>query len=105
MTTHYLNRVVLLNVYDMLFALGEDMGPQPSLVDKYTVSPDGLVYTADAAPRREVPQRQDRWMPRTSCTPSPRCRAKGRGPASSSGSSSPSRPPIRSTVKIALASR
>ena len=45
MTTHYLNRVVLLNVYDMLFALGEDMGPRPSLVDKYTVSPDGLVYT------------------------------------------------------------
>ena len=45
MTTHYLNRVVLLNAYDMLFALGEDMGPRPSLVDKYTVSPDGLVYT------------------------------------------------------------
>jgi peptide/nickel transport system substrate-binding protein len=45
MTTHYLNRVVLLNVYDMLFALGEDLGPKPSLVDKYTVSPDGLVYT------------------------------------------------------------
>jgi peptide/nickel transport system substrate-binding protein len=45
MTTHYLNRVVLLNVYDMLFALGEDMGPRPSLVDKHTVSPDGLVYT------------------------------------------------------------
>ena len=45
MTTHYLNRVVLLNVYDMLFALGEDMGPRASLVDKYTVSPDGLVYT------------------------------------------------------------
>jgi len=45
MTTHYLNRVVLLNVYDMLFALGEDMGPRPSLVDKYSVSPDGLVYT------------------------------------------------------------
>ena len=44
-TTHYLNRVVLLNVYDMLFALGEDMGPRPSLADKYTVSPDGLVYT------------------------------------------------------------
>jgi peptide/nickel transport system substrate-binding protein len=44
-TTHYLNRVVLLNVYDMLFALGEDMGPRPSLVDKYVVSPDGLVYT------------------------------------------------------------
>jgi peptide/nickel transport system substrate-binding protein len=45
MTTHYLNRVVMLNVYDMLFALGEDMGPRPSLVDKYTVSPDGLTYT------------------------------------------------------------
>lgn len=45
MTTHYLNRVVLLNVYDMLFALGEDMGPRPSLVDKYSVSPDGLTYT------------------------------------------------------------
>jgi peptide/nickel transport system substrate-binding protein len=44
-TTHYLNRVVLLNVYDMLFALGEDMGPKPSLVDKHTVSPDGLAYT------------------------------------------------------------
>ncbi|MCX5734898.1 MAG: ABC transporter substrate-binding protein [candidate division NC10 bacterium] len=44
-TTHYLNRVVLLNVYDMLFALGEDMGPRPSLVDKYAISPDGLVYT------------------------------------------------------------
>src|SRR5512146_639109 len=45
MTTHYLNRVVLLNVYDMLFALGEDMGPRPSLVDRYAVSPDGLVYS------------------------------------------------------------
>ncbi len=45
MTTHYLNRVVMLNVYDMLFALGEDLGPKPSLVDKWTVSPDGLVYT------------------------------------------------------------
>src|SRR5512141_2786794 len=45
LTTHYLNRVVLLNVYDMLFALGEDMGPRPSLADRYTVSPDGLTYT------------------------------------------------------------
>jgi peptide/nickel transport system substrate-binding protein len=45
MTTHYLNRVVMLNVYDMLFALGEDLGPKPSLVDKYTISPDGLAYT------------------------------------------------------------
>lgn len=45
MTTNYVDRVVMLNVYDMLFALGEDLGPRPSLVDKYTVSPDGLVYT------------------------------------------------------------
>jgi peptide/nickel transport system substrate-binding protein len=45
MTTHYLNRVVLLNVYDMLFALGEDMGPRPSLADRHTVSADGLTYT------------------------------------------------------------
>ncbi len=45
MTTHILNRVVMLNVYDMLFALGEDMGPRPSLADRYTVSPDGLTYT------------------------------------------------------------
>ena len=45
MTTHYLNRVVMLNVYDMLFALGEDLSIKPSLVDKYTVSPDGLAYT------------------------------------------------------------
>ncbi len=45
MTTHYLNRVVLLNVYDMLFALGEDMGPRPSLAEKYAVSADGLTYT------------------------------------------------------------
>jgi peptide/nickel transport system substrate-binding protein len=45
LTTHYLNRVVLLNVYDMLFALGEDMGPRASLADRYAVSPDGLTYT------------------------------------------------------------
>ncbi|MFB3816421.1 MAG: ABC transporter substrate-binding protein [Candidatus Methylomirabilales bacterium] len=45
MTTHYINRVVMLNVYDMLFALGEDLSVKPSLVDRYAVSPDGLTYT------------------------------------------------------------
>jgi peptide/nickel transport system substrate-binding protein len=45
MTTHYVSRVALLNVYEMLFTLGEDLGVRPMLVDKYTVSPDGLVYT------------------------------------------------------------
>lgn len=45
MTTGYLDRVVLLNVYDTLFALDEALDPRPSLVDKWTVGPDGLVYT------------------------------------------------------------
>lgn len=45
MTTHYVSRVALLNVYEMLFALGEDLSVKPMLVDKHTVTPDGLVYT------------------------------------------------------------
>ena len=45
MTTHYVNRVVLFNVYEMLFALGEDLSVKPMLVDKSSVSPDGLTYT------------------------------------------------------------
>jgi peptide/nickel transport system substrate-binding protein len=45
MTTHYVSRVALLNVYEMLFALGEDLSVKPMLVDSWTVSPDGLVYT------------------------------------------------------------
>jgi peptide/nickel transport system substrate-binding protein len=45
MTTHYVSRVALLNVYEMLFTLGEDLGVRPMLVDKHAVSPDGLVYT------------------------------------------------------------
>ncbi len=45
MTTHYVSRVALLNVYEMLYALGEDLSIQPMLVDKHTVSSDGLVYT------------------------------------------------------------
>jgi peptide/nickel transport system substrate-binding protein len=38
------DRTVLLNVYEFLFALGEDLSIKPVLVDKYVVSPDGLVY-------------------------------------------------------------
>jgi peptide/nickel transport system substrate-binding protein len=45
MTTHYVSRVALLNVYEMLFALGEDLSVKPMLVDQTTISPDGLVYT------------------------------------------------------------
>ncbi|WP_298318263.1 ABC transporter substrate-binding protein [Reyranella sp.] len=32
-------------VYDTLFSLDADLKPQPQMVDSYTVSPDGLVYT------------------------------------------------------------
>ena len=32
-------------VYDTLFSLDSDLKPQPQMVDSYTVSPDGLVYT------------------------------------------------------------
>jgi peptide/nickel transport system substrate-binding protein len=45
MTTHYVSRVALLNVYEMLFALGEDLSVKPMLVDSTSISPDGLVYT------------------------------------------------------------
>ena len=45
LTTHYVSRVALLNVYEMLFTLGEDLSIQPMLADKATISPDGLTYT------------------------------------------------------------
>jgi peptide/nickel transport system substrate-binding protein len=45
MTTHYVSRVALLNVYEMLFALGEDLSIRPMLVDSHTISPDNTVYT------------------------------------------------------------
>jgi peptide/nickel transport system substrate-binding protein len=45
MTTHYVSRVALLNVYEMLFALGEDLSIRPMLVETHTVSPDASVYT------------------------------------------------------------
>jgi peptide/nickel transport system substrate-binding protein len=45
MTTHYVSRVALLNVYEPLFSLGEDLSIRPMLVDTHTVSPDATVYT------------------------------------------------------------
>jgi peptide/nickel transport system substrate-binding protein len=32
-------------VYDMLFALDENLEPQPQMVDEYEISDDGLTYT------------------------------------------------------------
>ena len=95
MTTHYLNRVVLLNVYDMLFALGEDMGPRPSLVDKYTVSPDGLVYTLTL--RRGVKFHSGKTLDAKDVVYSltKMQNKSNRGPVSSRSSSNPSKPQIR----------
>ena len=45
LTTHYISRVALLNVYEMLYTLGEDLSIQPMLADKHTISADGLTYT------------------------------------------------------------
>lgn len=45
LTTHYVSRVALLNVYEMLYTLGEDLSIQPMLADKHAISPDGLTYT------------------------------------------------------------
>jgi peptide/nickel transport system substrate-binding protein len=45
LTTHYVSRVALLNVYEMLYTLGEDLSIQPMLADKHVISPDALVYT------------------------------------------------------------
>jgi hypothetical protein len=33
LTTHYVSRVALLNVYEMLYALGEDLSVRPMLVE------------------------------------------------------------------------
>jgi peptide/nickel transport system substrate-binding protein len=45
LTTHYVSRVALLNVYEMLYTLGEDLSIQPMLAERHTISPDALVYT------------------------------------------------------------
>src|SRR5262249_50603934 len=45
LTTHYVSRVALLNVYEMLYTLGEDLSIQPMLAEKHSISADGLVYT------------------------------------------------------------
>jgi peptide/nickel transport system substrate-binding protein len=45
MTTHYVSRVALLNVYEMFYTLGEDLSVKPMLADSHAVSPDATVYT------------------------------------------------------------
>ncbi|MBI3454485.1 MAG: hypothetical protein HY002_01685 [Candidatus Rokubacteria bacterium] len=45
MTTHYVSRVALLNVYEMFYSLGEDLSVRPMLAESHTVSPDATVYT------------------------------------------------------------
>jgi len=45
LTTHYVSRVALLNVYEMLYTLGEDLSIQPMLAERHAISPDALVYT------------------------------------------------------------
>src|SRR6516165_4672346 len=45
LTTHYVSRVALLNVYEMLYTLGEDLSIQPMLADKHPISADALTYT------------------------------------------------------------
>ena len=45
LTTHYVSRVALLNVYEMLYTLGEDLSIQPMLAEKHSISPDALTYT------------------------------------------------------------
>jgi peptide/nickel transport system substrate-binding protein len=45
LTTHYVSRVALLNVYEMLYTLGEDLSIQPMLAERHTISPDALTYT------------------------------------------------------------
>jgi peptide/nickel transport system substrate-binding protein len=45
LTTHYVSRIALLNVYEMLYTLGEDLSIQPMLAEKHSISPDALTYT------------------------------------------------------------
>ena len=45
LTTHYVSRVALLNVYEMLYTLGEDLSIQPMLADKHTSALTGSIYT------------------------------------------------------------
>ena len=45
MTTAYMSRNHGYMIYDTLFALDSEMRPQPQMVDSWTVSDDGLVYT------------------------------------------------------------
>ena len=44
-TTASISQAHALSVFDVLFALDDKYRPQPQMVDTWTVSPDGLVYT------------------------------------------------------------
>jgi peptide/nickel transport system substrate-binding protein len=50
-TTDYMARNHGYMVYDTLFALDERMEVQPQMVERYSVSPDGLVWTFTLRPR------------------------------------------------------
>jgi peptide/nickel transport system substrate-binding protein len=49
-TTAYITRTHGYLVYDTLFALDQNFDPQPQMVDTWTVSPDGIVYTFKLRP-------------------------------------------------------
>jgi len=51
-TTASVTAQIVNHIYETLFTLDKDGNPIPHLVDKYTISPDGLVYTLDL--RRDV---------------------------------------------------
>ena len=44
-TTAYITRNHGYMIYDTLFSLDADLQPQPQMVDTWTVSDDGLIYT------------------------------------------------------------
>lgn len=44
-TSGGINQTVAGHIYDQLFNLGEGLIPRPQMVDKWSVSPDGLTYT------------------------------------------------------------
>lgn len=49
-TTAYITRTHAHLVYDTLFALDENLEPQPQMVERWTTSPDGLTWTFTLRP-------------------------------------------------------
>ena len=78
LTTHYVSRVALLNVYEMLYTLGEDLSIQPMLADKaHRSAPTASLYTITVRKGVEVPQRQGDGRIRTWRTRCNRMRNQG----------------------------